>query len=209
VRQDRDECAVPEPLAELFSSRVRAAVLAVLLPRPHLGFSLTDLSRRLDLPVSSVQHECYKLTRLGVLRDERAGNARLYRPNGDWSLIEPLTALTVRALPLPEALRAAVERVSGIEAAWLTGGDAGGEPMYLVLVGHVEIDDIDGVFDRARIALEPVAGDSGVELAYFRQRDWSARVSSGDAFAHALLARRRIDIIVSQQSSSLTDAVSA
>ena len=38
---------MPEPLAELFSSRVRAAVLALVLPRPHLRFSLTDLSRRL------------------------------------------------------------------------------------------------------------------------------------------------------------------
>src|SRR5687768_18112538 len=32
-------------------------------------------------PVSSLQHECYKLTRLGLLRDERVGNARLYRPD--------------------------------------------------------------------------------------------------------------------------------
>jgi DNA-binding IclR family transcriptional regulator len=83
---------VPEPLVELFSSRVRAAVLALVLPRPHLGFSLTDLSRRLGLPVSSVQHECYKLTRLGLLRDERVGNARLYRPDPTWPLLEPLTA---------------------------------------------------------------------------------------------------------------------
>jgi DNA-binding IclR family transcriptional regulator len=72
---------VPDPLAELFSSRVRSAVLTLVLPRPHLGFSLTDLSRRLGLPVSSLQHECYKLTRLGLLRDERVGNARLYRPD--------------------------------------------------------------------------------------------------------------------------------
>ena len=45
---------MPEQLAELFSSRVRAVVLALLLSRPHLRFSLTDLSRRLGLPVSSL-----------------------------------------------------------------------------------------------------------------------------------------------------------
>ncbi len=112
---------MPEPLAELFSSRVRAAVLALVLPRPHLRFSLTDLSRRLGLPVSSLQHECYKLTRLGLLRDERVGNARLYRPDPAWPLLEPLTALTVRAMPLEEALRGAVEGVPGIEGAWVSG----------------------------------------------------------------------------------------
>src|SRR3954467_9268740 len=110
-----------EPLAELFSSRVRAVVLALLLARPHLRFSLTDLSRRLGLPVSSLQHECYKLTRLGLLRDERVGNARLYGPDPTWPLLEPLTALTVRAMPLEEALRGAAERVPGIDGAWISG----------------------------------------------------------------------------------------
>ena len=56
-------------LAELFSSKVRAAALGVFLPRPHCWFSLTELSRLLGLPVSSLQHECYKLARLGLLRD--------------------------------------------------------------------------------------------------------------------------------------------
>ena len=112
---------MPDPLAELFSSRVRAAVLTLVLPRPHLAFSLTDLSRRLGLPVSSLQHECYKLSRLGLLRDERVGNARLYRPDPAWPLLEPLTALTVRAVPLEEALRGAVEGVPGIHGAWVSG----------------------------------------------------------------------------------------
>jgi hypothetical protein len=58
VTAHKNEQLVPEPLAELFSSKVRASVLALMLPRPHLAFSLTDLSRRLDIPVSSAQHEC-------------------------------------------------------------------------------------------------------------------------------------------------------
>jgi DNA-binding transcriptional ArsR family regulator len=108
---------VPEPLAELFSSRVRAAVLALVLARPHLRFSLTELSWRLGLPVSSLQHERYKLTRLGLLRNERVGNARLYRPDPAWPLLEPLTALTVRVMPLEEALRGAAQGVPGIDGA--------------------------------------------------------------------------------------------
>jgi hypothetical protein len=196
---------VLEPLAELFSSRVRAAVLAVVLPRPHLAFSLTDLSRRLGLPVSSVQHECYKLARLGVLRDERAGNARLYRPNSDWPLMPPLTALVVRALPLREALCAAVERVPGIDASWLAGTTAGDrEPAYVVVVGTLQIEEIDGVFDRARIALTPVAGVGGVELAYFQPADWASRVANGDAFARLLLAERHIDLFATHQNQEAT-----
>ena len=186
---------MPEPLAELFSSRVRAVVLALLLSRPHLRFSLTDLSRRLGLPVSSLQHECYKLTRMGVLRDERVGNARLYRPNLNWPLLEPLTALTVRALPLPLALEAAVEGVPGLELAWLSGDSATAiDPIYLLLVGEMSVESIDGVFARSRVALDPVAGAQRVELAYFRPRDWQSRVETKDSFAASLLVHRRLEL---------------
>ena len=186
---------MPEPLAELFSSRVRAAVLALVLPRPHLRFSLTDLSRRLGLPVSSLQHECYKLSRLGLLHDERVGNARLYRPDPAWPLLEPLTALTVRAMPLAEALHGAIEAVPGIDGAWISGDVAAPPaPVYVVVVGSLGLEDIDGVFDRSRVALVPLAGLGRVELAYFRPSDWGARVTAGDPFAMLLCTVPRIEL---------------
>jgi DNA-binding transcriptional ArsR family regulator len=186
---------VPEPLAELFSSRVRAAVLALVLARPHLRFSLTELSRRLGLPVSSLQHECYKLTRLGLLRDERVGNARLYRPDPAWPLLEPLTALTVRAIPLEEALCGAAEGVPGIDGVWVSG-DLGfrSAPVYVVVVGSLGVEDLDGFFDRCRVALDPIAGPSRIELAYFWPADWEARLSRGDRFAAALGEGDRIEV---------------
>jgi hypothetical protein len=46
-----------ELLAELFSSKVRAAVLGYMLPRPQIAMSLTEFSRILGLPISSLQHE--------------------------------------------------------------------------------------------------------------------------------------------------------
>jgi hypothetical protein len=191
----QDAKIVPEPLAELFSSRVRAAVLALVLPRPHLRFSLTDLSRRLGLPVSSLQHECYKLTRLGLLRDERVGNARLYRPDAAWPLLEPLTALTVRAMPLEEALCGAVEGMPGLDAAWVSG-DLGSPsaPVYVVVVGSLGVEELDGVFARCRVALDPIAGPSRIELAYFRPADWEARLARGDPFATALREGARIEL---------------
>jgi DNA-binding transcriptional ArsR family regulator len=186
---------VPEPLAELFSSRVRAAVLALVLARPHLRFSLTELSRRLGLPVSSLQHECYKLTRLGLLRDERVGNARLYRPDPSWPLLEPLTALTVRAMPLEEALRGAVEGVPVIDGAWVSGDlSSQSDPVYVVVLGNLGIEDLDGIFDRSLVALIPIVGARRVELAYFRPADWVERMTRGDPFATSLCDGHRIEL---------------
>jgi hypothetical protein len=191
----QDVKVVPDPLAELFSSRVRAAVLTLVLPRPHLAFSLTDLSRRLGLPLSSLQHECYKLTRLGLLRDERVGNARLYRPDPAWPLLEPLTALTARAVPLEEALRGAVEGVPGIDGAWVSGDlTSRSDPVYVVVLGSLGVEELDGIFDRCRVALVPIVGAGRVELAYFRPADWKARMARGDPFARSLCDGHRIEL---------------
>ena len=182
-------------LAELFSSKVRAAVLGMLLPRPHCWFSLTELSRSLGLPVSSLQHECYKLTRLGLLRDERVGNARLYRPDPAWPLLEPLTALTVRAGSLEEALRGAVEGVAGIDRAWVSGDLASqSDPIYVVILGNLGVEELDGIFDRCGVALVPILGSNRIELAYFRPANWKGRIARGDPFTSALLKDHRIEL---------------
>jgi DNA-binding IclR family transcriptional regulator len=168
-------------------------VLSLLLPRPHLAFSLTDMSRRLGLPVSSLQHECYKLTRLGLLHDERRGNARLYAPNARWPLLAPLTALVVQAIPVEEALAAAIEQITGLEAVWAAGDfSARTEPVYVVVVGALDVETLDGVYERARIAVAPAAASGRTELAYYRAADWSARLACGNGFAASLAAGERV-----------------
>lgn len=182
-------------LAELFSSRVRAVVLAHALPRPHVGFSLTDFSRLLGLPVSSVQHECYKLERIGLLYARRTGNARLYRVNPRCPVLAPLTAL-VRACIGPEvALHGAVDGVAGLELAFLINRVAADEQptRHLVLVGEVPLEVLDSAVARAETALGLPAGE--LEVAFFRPDDWRARVAAGHPFVTSLLAGRRLDLV--------------
>lgn len=207
---------VDEFLAEVFSSRVRAAVLGHLLPRPHRRFSLTDLHHRLDLPISSLQHECYKLERIGVLVARREGNARRYHPDPACPLLPPLTALVLAAVGPVAALRGAVDGLDGLEAAFLAGalpgvpapaddpaaGDwaddprvASGEPgpPRLVLVGDLALDDLAGAQARAEAALGRPPG--GVELAFFRPDDWRLRRAEGGPYVAALLLTPRIDLV--------------
>ena len=186
-------------LAELFSSKLRAAVLGHILARPHLGFSLTDLSRLLDLPVSSLQHECYKLVRIGVLRDQRAGNARLYRPDPRCPLLEPLTTLILAAIGPEAGLAAAVEGVPGLELALVAGHlrptrqDA--DPVHLVLVGELPLEAVDGVLARAVAVLGPHPDWPPIELAYFRPGEWAARRAAGNRYLSELLAGPVVSLV--------------
>jgi hypothetical protein len=172
-------------LVELFSSRIRAAVLAHLLPRPHIGLSLTDLSRRLDLPISSLQHECYKLTRLGVLRDQRVGASRLYQPNQTWPLLPALTSLVGGAIAIEEALEGAVEGVPGLVWTLVAGElpprqDA--DLVYFILVGDLSIEEVDAIYARASALFAALVPPHRLELAFFRPDDWRARISQPSDF---------------------------
>lgn len=197
---------MPELLAELFSSRVRAAVLALMLPRPHLGFSLTELARRLAMPVSSLQHECYKLNRLGLLKVERAGSARRYRPDPTFPLLPALSALILRSISLEEALYGAAERMEGIEHVWVSGSlDEPDGGTYLVVVGVLDLESLDGLFDRSRSALAGMSAANRLELAYYLPGDWNERLAAGDPFVTELRNAPRIDLLASASGCPQAD----
>ncbi len=190
VRERNGLVAMSELLAELFSSRIRAAVLAHVLPRPHVGLSLTDLSRRLDLPISSLQHECYKLTRLGVLRDQRVGSSRLYWPDTSWQLLPALTALVGGAIEPADVIAGAVEGVTGLSEAIVAGAlppENEENRVYLILVGILTIEEVDAIFARVSSLLAALVDQRQIELAFFRPDDWATRVSQpGDFWAETL-----------------------
>ena len=181
-------------LAELFSSKVRAAVLAHLLPRPHLGFGLTDLSRRLGLPVSSLQHECYKLARIGVLSDRRQGAVRRYQPNAGFPLLVPLTALVLRDAGWETALRAAADGVQRVELAFVAKPAGLGAGSTLIVVGRLDVESLDALAGRAN-AVFAAHAEPSPDLAFFPPGEWRSRVETGDVLAHSLLAGRRIVLV--------------
>jgi DNA-binding transcriptional ArsR family regulator len=190
-------------LVEIFSSRVRAAVLAHLLPRPHLGLSLTDLARRLDLPISSLQHECYKLTRLGVLRDQRAGASRLYRPAPTWPLLPSLTSLVGGAIGPEAAVTGAIEAVPGLSEAIVAGPLPASptEQVYLILVGDLSIEEVDAIFARVSNLLSSLVGSQQLELAFFRPDDWRTRMAQPADYWSQVLAGPTVRVRAASERS--------
>lgn len=184
-----------ELLPEIFSSRLRAAVLSQMLPRPHLGYSLTELSRLLGLPISSLQHECYKLERLGVIESRRAGNTRRYRVVADSPFYSPLARLVAAAIGAEATLRANLESVSGLTAAFLAGSiEATSDiPARLVLIGEVPLEEIDAIQDRAAIAMNGSA--DSVETVFYREDDWRERIAQRSAYVLSLLNGPRLDLV--------------
>jgi len=189
-----------ELLSELFSSKVRAAVLGHMLPRPQVALSLTEFSRLLDLPISSLQHECYKLERIGIVKGRREGNSRRYRVNPQCAILPELTALVVAALGQEAAVRATLADVPGLEAAFIGRAlpideiqENSASPIPLVLIGEIPLEEIDSALDRVSRLLN--LPSSKFEAVFYRPGDWRARLDQNSQYAVWRVSGPRTDLV--------------
>lgn len=199
-----------ELLAELFSSKVRAAVLGHLLLRPQIALSLTEFSRILDLPISSLQHECYKLERIGVIRGKREGNSRRYRVDGSCRVLPELTALVVSSLGQEESVRATLADVPGLQAAFIgrvlpindahEHATSSATPIPLVLIGEIPLEEIDSALDRVASLLN--LPTTKFEAVFYLPGDWQARLDQHSQYAVWLVSGPRTDLVGDPMSLS-------
>jgi DNA-binding transcriptional ArsR family regulator len=169
-------------LTGLLSSRIRARLLAFLVARAGEAFSLTELSRELGTPISSLQHECYKLERIGVIRGRREGASRRYRlVPGAWG--EPVIHLVTAALGQPLALRerlgAALRGLSALAGALLVGDLAptAAGSLQLILVGDVDLEYVQVAQERVAAVLTIPA--DRLDVAWFRAEEWQGYRATG------------------------------
>ncbi len=172
-----------DTLGELFSSRIRASVLAYLVAREESRFSLTELSRALDLSVSSIQHECYKLERLGVLKGRREGASRRYWLDRDQQFVPVLMWLVITVIGQPTVLSYALHGIDGLEGALLT---TNGETPTLTLIGNLGLDELATVQERATKILE--VPESALNVAFYDPSTWADYVDQQHPTVVALRA---------------------
>lgn len=80
-------------LLPILRSRHQADILTQLLLHPDEEYTVTELSSRLAIPLSTVSSEVQRLTDAGLLVVRAVGRSRLVRANTDSKLVGPLTEL--------------------------------------------------------------------------------------------------------------------
>jgi AraC-like DNA-binding protein len=78
-------------LLPIFRSQHQAAMLAWLLLHPDDEYTLTELAKRLGVPLTTLQREAQRLVEAGILQDRTVGRARLVRANVAHPVAAPLT----------------------------------------------------------------------------------------------------------------------
>lgn len=77
----------------IFRSQTQGEILALLLLHPDQEFSLTDLSRRVNAPLTSIHREVERLAEATLVAERQLGRNRMVRANPAHPASEPLTRL--------------------------------------------------------------------------------------------------------------------
>jgi predicted nucleotidyltransferase len=147
------------PLLPIFRSRQQAELLADVLSDPSREESLSDLARRLGIPLSSALREIERAERAGIIQTRRLGKTRLVRANDGSPYYEPLAQVLVRSFGVPQVLAEALAELDGIEDAYVFGswaarwsGEEGTRPVGdidLLVLGEPDRDALYVAADRA------------------------------------------------------------
>ena len=148
-------------LMPIFRSQHQAALLAWLLLHPEDEYTLTELAKRLDVPLTTLQREAQRLVGAGILQDRTLGRARLLRANLSNQAAGPLTQLLEVTFG-PETVigeefnLAAAEQVV-IYGSWAERyhGTPGPPPndVNVLVVGSLDRVDVYDAADRAQVRL--------------------------------------------------------
>jgi DNA-binding transcriptional ArsR family regulator len=146
-------------LLPVFRSPLQADILAALLLNPEHEYSLTDLARRFDAPLSTVHGEVKRLTDAGLLRRRELGRSAMIRANTSNRLVEPLTDLLFLSWGPLQVIAEEFAGLDGAERVLIFGSWAArylqrqGPPPHdldVLVVGHPARGDVYDAADRAQ-----------------------------------------------------------
>lgn len=146
-------------LLPVFRSQLQADILAALLLNPEREYSLTNLAKRFDAPLSTVHGEVKRLTEAGLLRRHDVGRSAMVRANVANRLVEPLTELLFLSWGPLQVIAEEFSGLDGAERVLIFGSWAArylqrhGPPPHdldVLVVGHPARGDVYDAADRSQ-----------------------------------------------------------
>lgn len=162
-------------LRTLFSSRVRAKVLAAFFVSPGERHNAWELAQRLGETYSSVWKELVRLEGLGILTSEQHGNTKDYQVN-DACLIAPeLRSIILKTEGVGAVIREQLQEVEMIKEAFIYGsyasGDAdAGSDLDLMIIGEIDLERLAPVISKLEKEL-----NRPINYVIYSEAEWNEK----------------------------------
>lgn len=184
-------------LLPLLRSRIQAEIITWLVLHPQEPTSLSDLADRLGTSPATVTREINRLSKGGLIVEERRGNLRLVRFNTETPLSKPLTDLMAVSFGVVPVLSDLLANVAKVKQAYLYGSWAaryderpGDVPrdIDVLVVGEADADNLD---EAARLAERRLGRE--VNIRQVRPARWADDETS-DPFLRSVREHPRVPL---------------
>ncbi len=179
----------------IFGSRIRAKILGFLFTHPDESFFVRQIALLLKEDPTNVSRETARLEGLGILKSKRIGNLKHFQSNRECAFFEELRGLVLKTSGVAGRIQAALDRLSGVEWAFIYGSYARGDEkadsdVDLLIIGDVDMDRLDSNLRRLERSL-------GREIAYvlYSMEEFKAKKRAKDGFLLDVLSGKKIMLV--------------
>jgi len=181
-----------EIINRLFSSKLRIKLLDVFLSSPRARFYIRELERKIKEEAKNVSRELKNLEALGLLISEKQGNLKYYSVNENFFLYPELKVIIFKTTGVQGLLKEALERLKGIETAFIygtyaTGKESESSDVDIMIIGKPDLTELNEVISDLEEKL-----NREINYMCFDQEEFKERRKAGDAFINEVLFGEKI-----------------
>jgi predicted nucleotidyltransferase len=181
-----------EILDRLFSSKLRIKLLDVFLSSPAARFYIRELERKIKEEAKNVSRELKNLEALGLLISEKQGNLKYYSVDEDFFLYPELKAIIFKTTGVKGLLKEALEKLKGIETAFIygtyaTGKESESSDVDIMIIGKPDLTELNEIISNLEEKLS-----REINYMCFDQEEFKKRRKAGDAFINDVLSGEKI-----------------
>ena len=176
-----------DTLKSLFSSAIRADVLALLLNNPDDRFYVREIATLLRKNPSGVKRELDNLEKMGILTSKRVANLKYFQADKKSPFFTELKSIIAKSLGVTGALKALL-KTTGVKTAFIFGPYVESEEADTVnvfIVGPASLT-LDGVKDVEERFIKKIS------VTLMDDNEFKTKKESGDAELEKLLSGEKI-----------------
>jgi predicted nucleotidyltransferase len=180
---------------KIFGSRIRAKILGWLFTHPDESFFVRQIALILKEDPTNVSREMAKLEELGILRSKRNGNLKHFQANQECPFFQELKGLILKTTGVAGRIRASLDKLAGIEYAFIYGSYAKGEEkadsdVDLLIIGDVDMDRLDSNLGK----LEKTLGRE-INYVLYSMEEFKSKKKAKDGFLMDVLRGKKIMLV--------------
>jgi predicted nucleotidyltransferase len=179
-------------IEKIFGSRIRAKILGWLFTHPDESFFVRQMAMIVEEDPTNVSREMARLEEMGILRSKRNGNLKHFQTNQECPFFNELKGLVLKTSGVAGQIRDSLDKIAGIELAFIYGSYAKGEEkadsdVDLLIIGDVDMGRLDSHLGK----LEKLLGREINYLLYSRD-EFKTKKKAKDGFVTDVLRGKKI-----------------